>query len=111
MSGQEYTELLGALGDLKASVEAVLTAQQEARDRANRFWAQDWPGVQGDIRDLDKRVRKLEIDLSGAPKILHDHTDRISKAEQFQAKIGAWAAAGSLIGSIVVQILMKIFLG
>lgn len=103
MSGQEYSELLGALGELKGSVQQILSAQQEARDREVR--------TQDDIRDLDKRVRKLEIELSGAPKTLLDHSSRLGRVEQFQAKIGAWAAAGSLVGSIVVQILMKVFLG
>jgi hypothetical protein len=56
--------------------------------------------------DILLAVTRVEVAVHEHAKRIADHESRMRELEMFKAKLIGWAAAASMAGSIVAQVLM-----
>lgn len=88
--GEDLGRILAAVDSIRSSLTSDITEMKK------------------EIRDLDLRLRRQEIDLDGIPDSVMDHDKRIVNLEKFQAQLFVLAALGSILGSGVVALAVRL---
>lgn len=70
----------------------------------------DLEQVRKELKEIENRVRKLEIELSSIPDLVERHEDRLKGLEIFKAQVLVLAAMGSIVGGIVSSALQRYFI-
>jgi len=70
----------------------------------------DLEQVRKELKEIELRVRKLEIELNNVPDLVERHEDRLKGLEIFKAQVLVLAAMGSIVGGIVSSALQHYFI-
>lgn len=63
-----------------------------------------------ELKEIENRVRRLEIELSSVPNMVDQHEIRLKGLEIFKAQVLVLAAMGSIVGGIVSSALQRYFI-
>ena len=60
-----------------------------------------------ELKEVEIRVRDLEISLNNVPETVRIHDERLRGLEIFKAQVFAWAAAGSILGGLASSLFQR----
>ena len=96
MSGTNHEEVIKMLADISQKM-VHLIAQSS-----------DIGYIRSEVDDVDQRVRKIEVDMSGLPIRVEGHDKRIVELEKWRAQVLVLATLGSMVGSGAVALAVKL---